>query len=149
MTDVRLYNGSGNTTVRESSTSEHMTRSIAGDPVAYGLEVLGNKVVKFLLTYKGTDAFNPEYGGVALHYGQISESFIPRLTLEMQNDLSRCKEFIQRTELSMANTEERLSNIVLKEIRYAPAVDPGRVDVSIEIVTNKKNRAVVSLTSRQ
>lgn len=145
--DVRLYSISG---VYEDfeKTSELMRKSLADDAVATGLEVLGNKVVKFLLTQKGTDALDPEYGGVALHYGQISKAFIPRLTLEMQNDISRCREFIRRTEAGAKAGTEKISNIVLKDIRYDPLSMPDRVDVFIEIITNKNNKALVALASR-
>lgn len=144
--DVRLYRSGSY--VDYEKTSELTTKALADDTNASGLEVLGNKVVKFLLTQKGTDAFDPEYGGVALHYGQISKAFIPRLTIEMQNDISRCREFIRRTEAGLASGTEKIANIILKDIRYDPISLPDRVDVYIEIVTNQNNKALVALQSR-
>ena len=144
--DVRLY--STGSYVDYEKTSELTKKALADDVNASGLEVLGNKVVKFLLTQKGTDAFDPEYGGVALHYGQISKAFIPRLTIEMQNDISRCREFIRRTEAGLASGVEKISNIILKDIVYDPISLPDRVDVYIEIVTNQNNKALVALQSR-
>lgn len=145
--DVRLYSSTGKY-VDISSSSELTNSALADALVASGIEVLGNKVVKFLLTQKGSDALDPNYGGVALHYGQISKAFIPRLTLEMQNDILRCREYLRKAESGLSKSTEKISNIVLQDIKYDELASPDRVDVYIEIITTKNNRALVALQSR-
>lgn len=144
--DVRLYNNTG-TFEDVYDISELTAKAHADDKNATPIEVIANKVVKFLLTSKGSDAFDSDYGGVALHYGQISESFMPRFTLEMQNDVRRCKEFIRITETALDVSREKLSNIILRDIKYNFKNTPDRVDVYIEIITNKNNTAIVAVPS--
>ena len=144
--DVRLYNNTG-TFEDAYDISELTSKAFADDKNATNIEVIANKVVKYLLTSKGSDALDSEYGGVALHYGQISESFMPRFTLEMQNDVRRCKEFIRRSEMSLSADMEKMSNIILRDIRYNFKTTPDRVDVYIEIITNKNNTAIVAVPS--
>ena len=145
--DIRLYNNTGKYEAY-TDASELTAKSKADDPNANGLEILANKVVKFLLTYKGTDALEPEYGGIALHYGQIAKSFMPRFTLEMQNDVYRCRAYLRSAEKLLPNTREKIADIIIKDIRYNDRLSPDRVDVFIEIITNKNNRALVAIPSR-
>lgn len=145
--DLRLYSNTG-TYDSYPDISEYTNRSKSDSNSATGIEVIANKVVKFLLTYKGTDALDPDYGGVALHYGQISEAFMPRFSMEMQNDVYRCRDFIRKTELALPSTAEKMQNILLQDIKYNPRISPDRVDVYIEIVTTLNNRALVALPNR-
>lgn len=145
--DLRLYLNTG-TYDSYPDVSELTSRSKADSYNATGIEVIANKVVKFLLTYKGTDALDPDYGGIALHYGQISESFMPRFSMEMQNDVQRCREFIRKTELSLPSTAEKMRNLILQDIKYNSKISPDRVDVYIEIITTSNNRALVALPNR-
>lgn len=145
--DIRLYNRTG---IYEDYTnaSELTSKAKSYDANATGIEVIGNKVVKYLLTYKGTDALDPDYGGVALHYGQISKAFMPRFSLEMHNDVQRCKNFIRKTQRILSDSYEKMSDIILKDIRYNPSLTPDRVDVYIEIITTKNNRAIVAVSNK-
>lgn len=145
--DIRLYSRTG-VYVDYPDISELTKRETADSTTAQGIEVIANKVVKFLLTQKGSDALDPDYGGVALHYGQISESFIPRLTMELQNDIYRCRSFIKETEKFLPDSVEKLKNLVLVKVKYNPRISPDRVDVYIEIITNKENRALVAIPSK-
>lgn len=139
--DLRLYNPTGE--VEPDSFSEYTTQARVDDTIAKGIEVIGGKVVKYLLTGKGSDAFNPEYGGTALHHQQISRQHIPKLRLELLNDLRNCRKFIQDTEKDVHG--ERLSLLNLLNVRYREDLTPTRVDVHIEVITNRNNRAVVAL----
>lgn len=79
-----------------------------------------------------------------MHHTQISQAFIPQLTLEVHDDVRRCTEFIKRTD---GNDQERLLRINVLDIRYNARLSPDRVDVYLEILTTKNNRAVVALTT--
>ena len=137
MLDLRLYNPTGNYT-DQTNSSEYMQLVRPEDPSASGIEVIAGKVVKYLLTGRGSDAFDPGYGGVSMHHTQISQAFIPQLTLR------RCTGFIKKTD---GNDQERLLRINVLDIRYNARLSPDRVDVYLEILTTKNNRAVVALTT--
>ena len=140
MLDLRLYNPTGNYT-DQTNSSEYMQLVRPEDPSASGIEVIAGKVVKYLLTGRGSDAFD---GGVSMHHTQISQAFIPQLTLEVHDDVRRCTEFIKKTD---GNDQERLLRINVLDIRYNARLSPDRVDVYLEILTTKNNRAVVALTT--
>lgn len=143
MLDLRLYNPTGNY-ADQTNSSEYMQLVRPEDPSASGIEVIAGKVVKYLLTDRGSDAFDPGYGGVSMHHTQISQALIPQLTLEVHDDVRRCTEFIKRTD---GNDQERLLRINVLDIRYNARLSPDRVDVYLEILTTKNNRAVVALTT--
>lgn len=145
MLDLRLYSPTGNYADR-NNVSEYMQLVRPDDPSALDIEVIAGKVVKFLLTSRGSDAFTPEYGGVSMHHPQISQAFIPQLTLEVHDDVRRCTEFIKSTD---GNEQERLLRINVLDIRYNALLSPDRVDVYLEILTTKNNRAVVVITTNQ
>lgn len=58
--------------------------------------------------------------------------------------MRRCTEFIKKTD---GNDQERLLRINVLDIRYNARLSPDRVDVYLEILTTKNNRAVVALTT--
>ena len=145
MLDLRLYSPTGNYADR-NNVSEYMQLVRPDDPSALDIEVIAGKVVKFMLTSRGSDAFTPEYGGVSMHHTQISQTFIPQLTLEVHDDVRRCTEFIKSTD---GNEQERLLRINVLDIRYNALLSPDRVDVYLEILTTKNNRAVVAITTSQ
>ena len=145
MLDLRLYSPTGNYADR-NNVSEYMQLVRPDDPSALDIEVIAGKVVKFMLTSRGSDAFSPDYGGVSMHHTQISQAFIPQLTLEVHDDVRRCTEFIKNTD---GNEQERLLRINVLDIRYNALLSPDRVDVYLEILTTKNNRAVVAITTNQ
>ena len=144
MLDMRLYKPSGEfTDIRRDS--ENMSRVLPDDPSASDIEVIAGKVVKFLLTEKGSDAFNPDYGGTSLHYLQISPAFLPQLRREVFADVDACLRFIQKAELAGEVSGERLERINIIKVHYDPKLSPNRLDVYLEIFTTRGNRAVVAL----
>lgn len=147
MFDLRFYNATGIwDTV--AWTSERMENVKADAPVTKSIEVIGGKVVKYLLTSKGSDAFNPDYGGTALHHQQISPQFIPQISFEMHADVENCVAFIKAADIRDGNTGERLESAAVLDIRYDPRLTPSRLDVLIEIRTTAGKRGIVAVTER-
>lgn len=146
-TDMRLYTA---TDIYEDAalTSEWMNRVHADDKITSGMEVIAGKVVKFMLTEKGSDAFNPEYGGTSMHYLQISSDYLPRYQMEVMQDLENCLKFISESEIAASVTEDRIASIKLLDVSYDQYNTPTRVDVYIEIITMQGKRAVVAITPR-
>lgn len=135
--DLKLYN--------LVNRDVQMDRSELQDTPAFDLEVIANRVVKFLLTSYGSDALNPEYGGRAFITTQFSEAYIPKFRLDLDEDLRRCTEYIRST----SRDEEKLLYLILKDIEYDKSLMPGRVDVYIELITNKNNRALLNVSTNK
>jgi len=146
--DLRLYNPTGIYAEKDLGGGEQMRLVMPEDPTATSIEVIAGKVVKFLLTARGSDAFNPTYGGVSLHHVQISQAYIPQLTFEVHSDVEACTAFIKDMEKNYAVRGERLSHINVRDIRYDPRLTPYRIDVYLEIVTTLGKRAVVAITNQ-
>jgi len=141
--DIKLYS---NTDKYEDlqEISELMKSTVLDKNPASELEVMGNKAVKFMLTSIGSDALAPEYGGRSMFIMSMSREYLPKFRLEVENDLRRCTDFIKGSEVDLPAGTEKLSNIRLKGIDYNYNISPSRIDVYIEIVTTKKNKALVS-----
>ena len=147
MIDMRLYKPSGNYE-DVNFISEGMERVVPDDATATSIEVIAGKVVKYMLTEKGSDAFDPDYGGTSMHYQQISSAFLPQFRREVGIDVENCQKYIKETEIARNVEGERLLNINLLKVVYKPRVTPNRVDVYLEIITTYGKRACVAITSR-
>lgn len=128
--DIKLY-----TRPTQTKDTELMHDAGLSDAAADALETLAGKVVRFLLTTKGTCALDLEYGGTAFSHNQISREFIPKLRLEVQRDITRCFKYIKSTEDPRdTSNRAKLGSIILREIMYNPYKTTGCA-VKIEIVT--------------
>lgn len=142
--DIRLYS-SGE--IRRSPNAfwvERLNRGRASDDPAKDLEIIANMVTKFLLTYVGTDALDKDYGGVSMHYSNISKAFIPKLTFEVLEDLARCRQYFST--MRMSGSGEGIKDIILQKIVYNEDTIPDRIEIHIEIITTKDRRALLALT---
>jgi len=146
--DIRLFSDTeagGGFLYREGDSSSLFTASSIEDIVTSGVEIIAGKVLKFLLTSKGSDPFDKEYGAYLTSFTQISESYVPRMALEVRSDIKRCQDYITREEASLPDTQEKLSHITLLKIDYNPKLIRDRVDIHIEIKTNKNNTAALRI----
>ena len=112
------------------------------------LEVLSGKVVKFLLTRRGSDAFDPSYGGIALHHANVSRSYLPKLAMELADDISRCTTYIAEAEKSLPQGLSRLSRINIIGVQYDES-SRDTITVRLEIITTKSEKAYVVLKDTQ
>lgn len=151
MLDTRLYCATNRIWRDAVSHYEEMDLVTADSTPATSIEVLANKVVKFMLTERGTDAFEPDYGGVSMHHLQICEAYLPKLRLEVLDDIDRCQTYINKAEqtglASNDTTSERLYTIKLHDLVYNPRKTPTRVDIYLEIISTSGKREVVAITS--
>jgi len=147
MIDLRMYKPSGNFEDGQHNI-EIMESVLPEDSVARSIEVIAGKVVKYMLTEKGSDAFDPEYGGTSMHYLQLSPQYLPQFKHEVLLDVQNCERYIKETEEYNNVTGERLHSIKLLRVSYEPQLLPGRVDVWLEIFTTLGKHACVAITSR-
>lgn len=147
MIDIKLYETTGEY-VDKKRTSETTVRLLPSDKTARGIEVIAGKVVKYLKTLKGTDAFNPSYGGRALQATQLAESYKSQFVLELTDDVNSCERWIKDADMADGVPGERLSTLYLRDIVFDRLKDYREIDVYIEIVTSLGKRAVVCVTGR-
>ena len=128
----------------KNSTSEKYKESPLTDAPVNTLEVIGGKVVKFMLTAKGSDAFAPEYGANLTLYNFINKSLAARIKFDISRDIFRCAEYIKGTEKSLPINSEKLLAIIFLEFRYSMDIRT-RFDVYLEIRTTKKHIALLNV----
>lgn len=145
--DLSLYDLTGAYEKLDSSVSEKTICVPSDAPVSKGIEVIAGKVVKFLLTNKGSDAFDVNYGGTALHRTHISDVLIPQITLELHDDIRNCIQYLKEGEESLPYTSERLANITVIGVDYNSKVSPDRLNVHILIETTDNNKAAIKLVT--
>lgn len=143
MSDIRIYTTSG-IYAGTTDSSEFMLPSPLADTVTTRLETICGKVVKFLLTGKGTDSFNPQYGSYLTTYNQISEAYLPRLHVELLEDIRRCTSFIKLAEAKETPSEENLQRIRLVNLVYNKNTR-DRIDLYIEVISTHSNSALLTV----
>lgn len=142
--DIRLYNRTDKKSSYLEDASGHvLAESSLEHTPAEGIEVIANKVVKFLLTIKGSDILNPDYG-CYLASAQIGySSDLSLFKMELTNSVSRCAAFIKRTEPKDAAL--KLRSLQIQKIQYDSKRSPGRVDVFLKIITSSGHEAVLDI----
>ena len=150
--DIALYNTTGEITEGMAAGYVSRDESTTYAPADSACtrtqtETIAGKVLKFLLTYRGTDAFYPEYGGTALHWKNFSPSRMQEFRMELQDDIVRCIDFMRQKESSLPAGSDRLLSIQVAEITYAREADPTRLDVHLVITTAQGNMAAVRITT--
>jgi len=141
ISDIRLY-----TVDSVQDQGVQMKSAYLSSTPATGLEILGNKVVKFLKTTRGSDAMDPSYGGNAFSTPQISQEYLPKFRMELENDIARCTAYIKSSEFKHRSILDRLARITLRRIDYDPAVRPTTIHIYLEILTTYRNKAKVSVS---
>ena len=148
MIDLRLYKPSGQYVYNTHNEVEIMDSVVPDDTTTSSIEVIAGKVVKFMLTEKGSDAFNPDYGSISMHHMQISQIYIPELRREVDVDVAYCERFLKQAEIDCNVVGEKLYKINVMDVVYKPLITPNRVDVYLEIITTYGKHACVAITNR-
>lgn len=126
-----------------SLVSDQMLESTLSMTPATGSGVLANKVVKFLLTSKGSDALDPEYGCYLVNFSQVSGNQIPRLQMEILDGISACTKYIKASEDAKAPPEERLKKITLEDLKYGAPLAKDCVHIYLKITTMAGTQALL------
>lgn len=145
--DLRLYNKTGTyeTIIVGEYPSELMSSSLLSEDAASDIEIIANKVSKFMLTAKGTFALDADYGARLTTYRQISTYALQRIYLEVAEDVRRCAEFIRLNEDGIPADHPRLASLKLERIHYDPVRTPQRLDVYIRISATNGETAVLDI----
>ncbi len=122
------------------------SNKIDDTPVDY-LQTLANKVVKYLLTMRGTDVIDWSYGSTTAHTTQLNSKLFSKYTYDFVQDLKRCCEYIQRTE-TPNDDGERLAAIKLVRIDYNRDKRPNELYKFIDITTTFGRHALVAVDNK-
>lgn len=142
--DIRIFS---NTSIysKTDPLTELMVSAPLESAAATRLETIAGKVVRFLLTSRGSDALEPSYGSYLPTYTQIAEASLPRMQMDLLNDLRRCQAYICAAEKTLPAGEEKLRTVSLQKLQYAPGGDRGRIDIFVEITTTADNSSLLSV----
>lgn len=145
--DLTLYNVSDAVRLNNQVVSRYTVNSAPDDPTTTErLRVICNKVLKYLLTYRGSDAYDASYGSLAIHRKHISPALLPEIRMELLEDIADCTRYLQTAEAEkLDDSEERLSSITLVSMNYDRQADPTRLDIYLLIQTTYGNRAVIEV----
>lgn len=145
--DMALFNLTGVTTIQDAMVQEYTEpANIDSATATQALQVICGKVLKYLLTNRGTDAFDPKYGGRALHRTHISETLLTEIRLELLEDIRDCLDYIKSGEEVYTDyDQEKLLSITLVGLNYNRELSPDRIEVHLLIKTTLGNNAVVQV----
>jgi hypothetical protein len=124
---------------------EILTSSGLVNAPASRLETIANKVAKYMLTTKGSDALDAEYGSYLPTYQTMTEGLLPRTQVEISGDIIACTQAIQNSELDLLDTIEKLDSIALLEIQFYKK--QLRLEVYIQVSTTFGNSALLNVTA--
>jgi phage baseplate assembly protein W len=141
--DLPLY--SIDTANPVSAQIDALQGSYAGEAPVTSIEVIANKVVKFLLTATGSDPFEPTYGSSLMTYTQIVKGILPQIQLELIGAIARCTAYIKASEPANAPDTERLHSITLTKMVFGGEVAADVVHVYINIKTIAGNDAMLQI----
>lgn len=142
--DIRLYTTTHIFSGTDGS-SEFMRPTPLADNPTGRMETLANKVVKFMLTSRGSDALNPSYGSYLPTYTMVSSAYLPKMQLEVQEDLHRCVKYIRDTERTLPADVERLVAVEMVDFKYDQENSRGRIDIYLRIRTSQGNNSLLTL----
>lgn len=128
--DLRLYNSA-------SGTTEVFVAGINDTP-ASRLEAIAGKVVKYILTDKGSDLLNPTYGAslISTNYGNMA-----KITYDVNGIVQACSTFIKLEEAKLPVTTEKLATLTLVSV----AVEGTQLAIRLSLYTTIKNYAFVDV----
>ena len=145
--DITLYKIAGKVKIGNDLVSGYTVDCAPDAPTTTErLRVICNKVLKYLLTYRGSDAYDASYGSRAIHRKHIPPSLLPEIRMELIEDIAECTSYMQRAEQDkLSSDEERLSSITLISMEYNRSIDPTRLDIHLLVRTTFGNRAVIEV----
>ncbi len=143
--DMTLFKLDGNVQISDGIARRMVALTeVDAETTRERLRIICSKVLKYLMTAKGSDAFDASYGGNALHARNVSELMLPQIRLSLLNDIADCTEYIKESERNkVRSTMECLDKITLVSLDYDKKKDPTALRVRLHITTTYGNSAVI------
>ena len=117
-------------------------------PAVSRLEIITNKVVKFLLTELGSNYFDSTYGSKWVLITQVAKEYLPRYILTINSDIEKCIAYIKAGESSLSNTIDKLYTVKFNGLEFSTDIIGPTTEVllNITIYTTLGNKALFTLT---
>lgn len=147
--DFAFYELSGVREINRELLREYAINN-AGDALSAKdpLQIICGKVLKYLLTARGSDAYDPTYGSRALHRTHVAPSLVPEIRMELLEDIHDCVTYLRTAEnAKLSTTAERLYSVQLIDLHYNRTSAPDRLDVHLLIRSNQGRTAVIKVTT--
>lgn len=143
--DMTLFTLDGKVIVRDNVGLRMVAEAeIDADTTRERLRIICNKVLKYLMTAKGSDAFDASYGGTALQTRNIGEAMLPEIRIRLLQDIADCTVYIKEAEQAKTRSVmERLDKIELVSLDYDRKNNPTGLRVRLHISTTYGNSAVI------
>lgn len=139
MEDIKLFAYNKPFVANSNETFLEYSSNAITMPSAKDDEVIINKVLKFLLTEKGTDLFDPEYGSNWVILSRsISIDNLDRLSIEVTNDIERCKSYLK-------DSSDQFDTILFNGFRKVSVTDINQILVLISIKIIKPDNSIIHL----
>lgn len=140
--DLKIYNIT-DTASEYIDTDEGNLLALAAltDCPASGMEVLANKVIKYLLTERGSCILDPTYGCYLTDYRSSAVAAEAQIQLEAYSAVSSCAASIKSKETDY--TEVKLKSLELTKVIFSRDGSSGRADLFIKITTTEGEQAML------
>ena len=144
--DMTLFRLEGNVQIQGAIARRMVAYTdVDAETTRERLRIICNKVLKYLMTARGSDAFDASYGGTALHGRNVSEVLIPEIRMNLPPDIEDCTTYLKNAETEKVNSlMERLDRIVLVSLDYDRSA-PTELRVRLHIYTTYGNSAVIEV----
>jgi len=129
--DLPLYEI--NSVALRVGSEDKLRQSLLSSTPTAGISVLAGKVTKYLMTRRGSDLMNPQYGCHLLTYTQVPQAELPRFQLELISSLGDCAAYIKGTETGITDNTKRLKSIELINLTYNIGDIKDQVDIHLKI----------------
>lgn len=144
--DMTLFTLEGHVQIKNEIARRMVAHAkVDADTTHERLRIICNKVLKYLMTARGTDAFDASYGGTALHGRNVSRELLPEIRRNLLQDIADCTAYLKSAESEKVNSlVECLDRIVLVSLEYDRTV-PTELLVRLHIYTTYGNSAVIEV----
>lgn len=142
--DLKLYTYDSNVKYNQIDTAL-LSEGYVTQSAVSGLEKIVGKVVKFLLTEKGSDLFDPDYGSVWIGSTQVAGSQLSRLRITIDSDIRSCITYLVAQEKDLPATQERLRSVEFLGFWKETSTGVEKVLMSIRVRTTLNNIATFNI----
>jgi len=142
--DLKLYTYDSNVKYNQIDTAL-LSEGYVTQSAVSGLEKIVGKVVKFLLTEKGSDLFDLDYGSVWIGSTQVADSQLSRLRVTIDSDIRSCIAYLVAQEKDLPTTQEKLRSVEFLGFWKDASTGVEQVLMNIRVRTTLNNVATFNI----
>jgi hypothetical protein len=142
--DLKLYTYDSNVKISQIDTAM-LSEGYVTQSAVSGLEKIVGKVVKYLLTEKGSDLFDPEYGSLWAGFSQVAGSQLSRLRITIDSDIRSCISYLVAQEKDLPAAQEKLRSVEFLGFWKDTSTGVEQVLMNIRVRTTLNNIATFNI----